>query len=182
MGRWQRSSRSPHSQAKVARGPRQILRRRLRVLKTPERQKWLMTAHTRHASQRDCSFQASRQELPGLAGSSPAGASDRPLTHAVSARPKFWSKFCSNLGNIFAARKLSICSLSTSRSLYSWWYCTRVTATAVKMSGTQPVGVYAVRVPPGDIMVPAVPNAAAMVSATTIATAHPPGTDGYSSV
>jgi len=32
------------------------------------------------------------------------------------------------------------------------------------MSGTQPVAVYAMRIPPGDVMVPAVPNAAAMVS------------------
>lgn len=33
------------------------------------------------------------------------------------------------------------------------------------MSGIQPVAVYAMRVPPGDIMVPAVPEFAAMVSA-----------------
>lgn len=31
------------------------------------------------------------------------------------------------------------------------------------MSGIQPVAVYAMRVPPGDIMVPAVPEFAAMV-------------------
>jgi len=33
-----------------------------------------------------------------------------------------------------------------------------------KMSGIQPVAVYAMKVPPGDILVPAVPEFAAMVS------------------
>jgi len=32
------------------------------------------------------------------------------------------------------------------------------------MAGTQPVALYAMRIPPGDVMIPAVPHAAAMVS------------------
>ncbi|KAK5945972.1 peptidylprolyl isomerase fpr3 [Knufia obscura] len=37
------------------------------------------------------------------------------------------------------------------------------------MSGTQPVAVYAMRIPPGDVMMPAVPNAAAMFRVTMAA-------------
>ena len=33
----------------------------------------------------------------------------------------------------------------------------------IKMSGTQPVAVYGLKVPPGDILIPAVPDFAAMV-------------------
>lgn len=32
------------------------------------------------------------------------------------------------------------------------------------MAGTQPVAVYSLRIPPGDVLVPAVPEFAAMVS------------------
>jgi hypothetical protein len=38
------------------------------------------------------------------------------------------------------------------------------------MSGTQPVALFALKVPPGDILVPAVPDAAAMVCHYTYVT------------
>jgi hypothetical protein len=38
------------------------------------------------------------------------------------------------------------------------------------MSGTQPVALFALKVPPGDILVPAVPDAAAMVCRYTYVT------------
>ena len=47
-------------------------------------------------------------------------------------------------------------------TLQSFFY--RTTKLLSKMSGIQPVAVYAMKVPPGDILIPAVPEFAAMVS------------------